>query len=113
MVHDAASAVARYFANAREHVRSDRFGTNEDRRDPTIVGVLRHARFDIFDLDAGVLHRTGSKVRQSDKRQPPAKIHGQLMPHLRGWRAADMALGITSVVHYKGERVCQASSIMG
>jgi hypothetical protein len=59
-----------------------------------------------FDLDAGVLFRTGSKVRQSDKRQPPAKFHGQLMPHLRGWRAADMALGITSVVHYKGKRVC-------
>jgi integrase len=58
-----------------------------------------------FDLDAGVLYRSGSKVRQSKKRQPPAKIHGRLMPHLRRWRAADMTLGITSVVHYKGERV--------
>jgi hypothetical protein len=58
-----------------------------------------------FDLGAGVLYRTGSKVRQSKKRQPPAKIHGRLMPHLRRWCAADMALGITSVVHYKGERV--------
>ena len=27
------------------------------------------------------------------------------MPHLRRWRSADMAVGITSVVHYKGERV--------
>ena len=27
------------------------------------------------------------------------------MPHLRRWRAADMALGITSVVHYQGEHV--------
>jgi integrase len=58
-----------------------------------------------FDLDAGVLYRAGSKVRQSKKRQPPAKIHGRLMPHLRRWRAADVAFGITSVVHYKGERV--------
>jgi integrase len=58
-----------------------------------------------FDLDAGVLHRTGSKVRQTKKRQPPAKIHGRLMPHLRRWRAADMACGITSVVHYRGEPI--------
>ena len=58
-----------------------------------------------FDLDAGVLYRSGSKVRQSKKRQPPAKIHARLMPHLERWRRADMAAGITSVVHYNGERV--------
>ena len=60
-----------------------------------------------FDLDAGILFRTGSKVRQSKKRQPPAKIHHRLMPHLRRWCAADMASGIMSVVHYQGERVCK------
>jgi integrase len=60
-----------------------------------------------FDLDAGVLYRTVSKVRHSKKRQSPAKIHGRLLPHLRRWHAADMALGITSVVHYKGEPVCK------
>jgi integrase len=58
-----------------------------------------------FDLEAGILYRTGSKVSQSKKRQPPAKIHGRLIPHLRRWRDADMACNITSVVHYKGERV--------
>jgi len=60
-----------------------------------------------FDLDAGVLHRTGSKVRQTKKRQPPAKIHARLMPHLRRWFAADSALGITNVVHYMGEPVAK------
>jgi integrase len=58
-----------------------------------------------FDLDAGVLHRAGSKVRQSKKRQPPAKIHRRLMPHLLRWRAADTAVGVMSVVNYEGERV--------
>jgi len=60
-----------------------------------------------FDLDAGILYRTGSKVRQTNKRQPPARIHARLMPHLRRWRAADMALGLTSVVRYKGEPVAK------
>jgi integrase len=58
-----------------------------------------------FDLDVGVLHRTGSKMRQTKKRQPPARIHGRLMAHLRRWRAADMPRGITNVVHYLGEPV--------
>jgi integrase len=58
-----------------------------------------------FDLDGGVLFRTGSKVRQSKKRQPPAKIHSRLMPHLRRWRAADLRCGIASVIHFRGEAV--------
>lgn len=58
-----------------------------------------------FDLDAGVLHRRGTKARRSRKRQPPAKIHARLLPHLKRWRAADMALGITTVVHYQGAPV--------
>ena len=49
-----------------------------------------------FDLAAGVLHRADSNVRQTKKREPPAKIHGRLMPHLRRWHAADMAIGVTS-----------------
>jgi integrase len=58
-----------------------------------------------FDLDAGILHRAGSKVRPTKKRQPPAKIHARLMPHLRRWHAADTANGIRSVVHYLGEPI--------
>lgn len=58
-----------------------------------------------FDLDAGILNRAGSEVRQSKKRQPPARIHARLLPHLRRWRQADLAAGITSVVHYKGAQI--------
>jgi integrase len=60
-----------------------------------------------FDLENGILHRKGSKARQSRKRQPPARIHAQLLPHLRRWRAIDMATGITSVVHYRGEEIAK------
>lgn len=58
-----------------------------------------------IDLEAGVLHRVGSAAVLSKKRQPPAKIHARLLPHLRRWRVADMAHGIAAVVHYLGEPV--------
>jgi integrase len=58
-----------------------------------------------FDLEGGVLHRAGSVAAESRKRQPPAKIHARLLPHLRRWRAADLAHGITSVVHFQGEPI--------
>jgi len=55
-----------------------------------------------IDLDAGVLHRRGSAARQTNKRQPPAKIHAKLLPFLRWWHKADNAKGMTNVVHYRG-----------
>ncbi len=60
-----------------------------------------------FDLDAGVLHRRGSQTRITNKRQPPARIHARLLPHLRRWRSLNMdrAPPITSVIHYRGEPV--------
>lgn len=58
-----------------------------------------------FDLERGILHRRGTKARRSKKRQPPARIPDRLLPHLRRWRRADLALGISSVVHFQGEPV--------
>ncbi len=58
-----------------------------------------------FDLDAGVLHRRGSGTRISNKRQPPARIHARLLPHLRRWRASDLAKGFTHVIRYQGAPV--------
>lgn len=58
-----------------------------------------------FDLENGVLHRRGSDMRETNKRQPPAKIHASLLPHLQRWRAKDLKHGITSVVHYMGEPI--------
>ncbi len=58
-----------------------------------------------FDLVAGVLHRRGPQAWRSRKRQPPARIHAKLIPHLRRWRTMDLARGITSVIHYQGKPV--------
>jgi len=58
-----------------------------------------------FDLEAGVLHRRGINARRTKKRQPPARIHARLVPHLIRWRSMDLALGITSVIHYQGQPV--------
>jgi integrase len=60
-----------------------------------------------FDLDAGVLHRRGTHTRITNKRQPPAKIHARLLPHLRRWYRLDTEAKppITNLIHYKGEAV--------
>ena len=59
------------------------------------------------DAEAGVLHRRGSDAVLSSKRQPPARIHARLLPHLRRWRRMDMErnVPITSVIHYQGAAV--------
>jgi integrase len=58
-----------------------------------------------FDLDNGVLYRRGRNTRQTTKRQPPARLHERLLPHLRRWRSADLAVGIRQVIHWRGEPV--------
>ncbi len=42
-----------------------------------------------LDLRTGVLHRRGGQARITNKRQPPAKIHARLLPHLRRWHRLD------------------------
>ena len=58
-----------------------------------------------FDLDNGVLHRLAIGEQESNKRQPPAKIHNRLLQHLRRWHKADAAKGITYAVHFYGKRI--------
>jgi integrase len=58
-----------------------------------------------FDLDSETLYRRGGEGRQSRKRQPPARIHRKLLPHLKRWRKLDLENGITSVIHYQGAQV--------
>ena len=62
-----------------------------------------------LDVDAGVLHRRGSAAKVTNKRQPPARIHARLLPHLRRWRRLDMErkAPITFVIHYQGEAVAK------
>lgn len=58
-----------------------------------------------FDLDGKVLHRLAEDEQESNKRKTPARIHERLLSHLRRWRDADMAKGITHCVHYFGKPV--------
>lgn len=58
-----------------------------------------------FDLDSETLHRRAIGRRESKKLQPPARIHERLLPHLRRWKEADLALGVVAVVHYYGRPV--------
>jgi integrase len=44
-----------------------------------------------FDLDNGVLYRRGPEEAVTNKRRKPARIPERLMPHLKRWRAMDMA----------------------
>jgi len=56
-----------------------------------------------IDLETGTLHRAAE--RESNKRKPPARIHARLLPHLRRWYQADIAEGISHVVHYAGQPI--------
>jgi integrase len=58
-----------------------------------------------LDLEKGILYRRGRKMRQTNKKQPPARIHARLIPHLRRWQKADLKSHIAHVIHYQGEPV--------
>ncbi|MGB6084995.1 site-specific integrase [Parvibaculum sp.] len=55
------------------------------------------------DLDAGILHRSGSGQRQTKKRQPPAAIPGRLLAHMRRWKRMDG--NIRHIVNWNGSSV--------
>lgn len=55
------------------------------------------------DLEAGVLHRSGSGQRETKKRQPPAAIPTRLLAHLRRWKRLDG--GIRHVINWNGSSV--------
>lgn len=55
------------------------------------------------DLDAGVMHRSGSAQRQTKKRQPPAAIPSRLLAHMRRWKRMDG--NIRYVINWNGSSV--------
>lgn len=55
------------------------------------------------DLEAGILHRSGSSQRQTNKRQPPVAIPARLLAHLRRWERMDGNL--RTVVNWNGSSV--------
>jgi integrase len=58
-----------------------------------------------IDLESETIHRRAISKKASKKLQPPVRVHRRLLPHLKRWRAQDMAAGITNVVHYFGGKV--------
>lgn len=65
------------------------------------------------DLENRTLHRRGQGTAESAKRQPAARIHNRLLPHLHRWKRADEKLAeklqlehpITHIVHYYGRPI--------
>lgn len=57
-----------------------------------------------IDLERGVLHRSGSAQRKTNKRQPPVKIAPRLLAHLRRWKAIDTGSAgyQRNVIHWNG-----------
>jgi integrase len=58
-----------------------------------------------LDADPPVIYRRPFGARRTNKRQPPCRIHRDLVPYLKRWRREDAALGIIHVVHYQGSPV--------
>jgi integrase len=42
-----------------------------------------------IDVDNEIIHRRAQQDPRTKKRQPPVRIHKNLLPHLRRWRRAD------------------------
>lgn len=98
---------ARLLWAARRHQRLARFiiiGYYTGTRRSAILALkwVPSLHTGYFDLEAGVMYRSGARERASNKRKPPCKIPDGLMPHLKRWRAADMARGWTDVCHLDG-----------
>ena len=53
--------------------------------------------------------REGPEAPPSRKRQPPCRIHDRLLPYLQAWREADLAAGVSRVVHRNGAAVARVS----
>jgi integrase len=55
------------------------------------------------DLERGVLYRSGSAQRKTNKRQPPVAIPDRLLAHLKRWKRMDG--NIRHVIHWNGASV--------
>lgn len=53
-----------------------------------------------IDTDRGILYRAGFAEEQTSKRRPPMIIPDRLLGHLRRWRAADEARGVSHAITY-------------
>jgi integrase len=56
-----------------------------------------------IDLERGVLYRSGSNQRKTNKRQPPVAIPARLQAHMRRWATMDGS--IRHVIHWNGSSI--------
>jgi integrase len=56
-----------------------------------------------INMDAGVLYRSGSSQRKTNKRQPPVKISSRLLAHMTRWQRLDGH--IRAVIHWNGSSI--------
>lgn len=56
-----------------------------------------------IDLEQGIMHRSGSGQRQTNKRQPPVALPDRLMAHMRRWKRLDKSR--RHVIHWNGSSV--------
>jgi integrase len=77
----------------------------------TRPGAIRMARWvpstsgGWFDLESETFHRRPVGKAETNKKQPAARIHSRLLPHLRRWKRLDEAKGISYVAHYYGKPI--------
>ncbi len=95
--------VARKRSSTRYIARMLLIGVYTGTRPGAILGLkwIPSTTSGYFDLDTLTLHRRGSQSRRTNnKRQPPARNHDRLLPHLRRRHAADPKNGVHNVIHY-------------
>lgn len=94
--------------NARRTPHVARFvliGLYTGTRSGAILGLswLPSVKTGWLDLEQGIMHRSGSSQRQSNKRQPPAAIPERLLAHMRRWKRLDK--NIRHVINWNGSSV--------
>src|SRR5690606_2510311 len=58
------------------------------------------------DLEAGLFYRKGTAVAETSKRQPPVRIPGRLLAHLRRWAKPDAEGRVPAhVVEFNGKPI--------
>jgi integrase len=55
------------------------------------------------DLDRGVFHRRAAGARETKKRQPPVRLPGRLLAHIRRWQR--LGIANTAIVEWNGKPV--------
>ena len=110
LTRDQAAALLRAAYRAPESKHLVRFiliGLYTGTRTAAILGLrwLRSPQEGSIDIEHGLLYRRGTKVKETKKRQPPARLHWRLIPHLKRWHTADEAEGLTHIITFRGHPV--------